>query len=191
VIQLRIFAADSNGDIDRTIALSGEPALEMISQSPKPPLKLPESWQLAVERLDFQASILKQWNNTATNGSPPIDVYLAPVNPSICPKHGDYSRVRYIAYTGTVNLLDYSACTIPVTFVDEKLDLADAASGEHDGEGNSIPAPTCDLDRTVRGRYDPEVYKGLPVSLQIVGRRLEEEKVLAIAEVIAKILEKS
>ena len=31
---------------------------------------------------------------------------------------------------------------------------------------------------------DPEFYHGAPVALQIVGRRLEEEKVLEMCEVI-------
>ncbi len=32
------------------------------------------------------------------------------------------------------------------------------------------------------GADDPEKYHGIPVGLQIVGRRLQEEKVVAIAE---------
>lgn len=31
---------------------------------------------------------------------------------------------------------------------------------------------------------DPEISDGAPVGIQVVGRRLQEEKVLAIAEVI-------
>ena len=37
--------------------------------------------------------------------------------------------------------------------------------------------------------YDPEIYKGLPVTVQIVGRRLEEEKVLGVATVLEKLLQ--
>jgi amidase len=35
---------------------------------------------------------------------------------------------------------------------------------------------------------DPEIYDGAHVSLQIVGRRLQEEKMLAIAAYIEQIL---
>lgn len=35
---------------------------------------------------------------------------------------------------------------------------------------------------------DPEIYDGAPVGLQIVGRRLQEEKVLAVAEYVANSL---
>jgi amidase len=38
------------------------------------------------------------------------------------------------------------------------------------------------------GIYDPEAMDGHPVGLQIVGRRLEEEKVLGVATVFEKLL---
>ena len=33
---------------------------------------------------------------------------------------------------------------------------------------------------------DPDTFEGLPVSLQLVGRRFEDEKILAILEYISK-----
>lgn len=116
-----------------------------------------------------------------------MDAYISPVNPSICPQHGDYGRIRYLAYTSTVNLLDYAACTIPWTFVDEKNDLPDDPSGVRDAAGDEIPGPTCDLDRKIRANFDPMVFKGLPVSFQVVARKLEEEKVLAILGVLERL----
>ncbi len=141
-----------------------------------------------MERNDFRASVLERWNATADEHGLPIDVYLTPVNPSVCPKHGDYKRVRYLGYTGTVNCLDFTACTVPVTFVDPKTDLADAEDGKHNSRGEEIPSPVSDLDRVIRTNYQPETYAGLPVTLQIVGRRLEEEKVLGVAQIIQKLL---
>ena len=35
---------------------------------------------------------------------------------------------------------------------------------------------------------DPSIYDGAPVAVQLVGRRLQEEKVLAMAEYIGKAL---
>jgi amidase len=37
---------------------------------------------------------------------------------------------------------------------------------------------------------DPEIYDGAPVALQLVGRRLEEEKMLALGELVAEALKK-
>ncbi len=67
--------------------------------------------------------------------------------------------------------LDYTAGIMPVTHVDKKLD--------------GLPADfnIKKLNGVARGaykHYDAERMHGLPVGVQVVGRRLEEEKVLAI-----------
>jgi amidase len=41
-----------------------------------------------------------------------------------------------------------------------------------------------DIDRENAALYDPEVYHGAPISVQIVARRLQEEKVLALGSVL-------
>jgi amidase len=38
---------------------------------------------------------------------------------------------------------------------------------------------------------DPEIYDGGPVGLQIVARKFEEEKILAIAKIVCAALESS
>jgi len=48
-----------------------------------------------------------------------------------------------------------------------------------------------DIDGRIQHDYDAEFYHGAPVALQIVGRRLEEEKVLEMCEVIADSLKTS
>jgi len=69
-----------------------------------------------------------------------------------------------------VKQLDYTAGILPVTHVDAKLDQLPS--------GFNIKS----LNRVARGaymHYDPVAMEGLPVGVQVVGRRLEEEKVLA------------
>lgn len=56
----------------------------------------------------------------------------------------------------------------PVTTVDPDLDIADA---------NYTPKNS--QDAFVHGMYAPDTFADAPVSLQIVGRRQEDEKVLA------------
>ena len=59
------------------------------------------------------------------------------------------------------------------------------------------PAPSVayearnDLDAWNWKLYDPKSMDGHPVGFQIVGQRLEEEKVLGVAAVIIKLIEKS
>jgi len=45
-----------------------------------------------------------------------------------------------------------------------------------------------EVDRSMQADYDAEFYHGAPVSLQIAGKRLEEEKVLEMVEVVADTL---
>lgn len=49
-------------------------------------------------------------------------------------------RYRYYGYTAIVNLLDYTACTLPVTTADKNIDVAVASF-----------KPVSDLDRQVAG----------------------------------------
>ena len=42
--------------------------------------------------------------------------------------------------------------------------------------------PVSEQDMEIQESYDPDIYHGTHVAIQVVGRRLQEEKVLAIAE---------
>jgi amidase len=48
--------------------------------------------------------------------------------------------------------------------------------------------PLNEQDRLIQEDYDPEFYDGTPVALQCVGRRLEDEKVLEMVEIITNAL---
>ena len=68
---------------------------------------------------------------------------------------------------------------MPVTFVDKKLDSlpSDFKSSEEYLQMN-------DISRDLHGLYDAGAMHGLPLGIQVVGRKLEEEKVLAGMKVI-------
>lgn len=66
-----------------------------------------------------------------------------------------------------------------MTFADQSIDTArDPATFKQ----------LSDIDGRIQKDYDAAFYHGAPVSLQVVGRRLEEEKVLEMTEVIADAL---
>ena len=68
-----------------------------------------------------------------------------------------------------INLLDYSACVVPVTHADKEIDIEDE---------NYLP--TNDTERECSS--DANLYDGVPVFVQVVARRLQEEKALTYAE---------
>lgn len=70
-------------------------------------------------------------------------------------------------------MLDYPGAVFPVTTVDASKDTKDSGY-----------QPVNEQDQFIQDLYDPELFAGAPVGLQIVGRRLQEEKVLAALELV-------
>ncbi|OAX79679.1 hypothetical protein ACJ72_05997 [Emergomyces africanus] len=137
--------------------------------------------QMIVKRNQFQKEYLERWMATKTDTDAPIDGIIAPVAPTGAPRLGQGETVDYIGFTGFVNLLDHSACAFPVTYADKSIDLPR-------GEGW---VPLNPKDKMIQADYDPEFYHGAPVSLQLIGKRLEEEKVVEMVEVVADVLKNS
>ena len=74
--------------------------------------------------------------------------------------------------------LDYSAGVLPVTHVDAALDTLATFKSQ-----NAIEAQQYRM-------YDAQQMHGLPVGVQVVGKRLEEEKVLEGMKIIEGLLKK-
>ncbi|EMD95721.1 hypothetical protein COCC4DRAFT_67555 [Bipolaris maydis ATCC 48331] len=136
-----------------------------------------EHWQLVGRREAFKQNFFQWWEEKAK-----MDVMLTPPNATPAVPHGGmHDAVSSCGYTFLFNLLDYSVGVIPVTHVDAKED--------------ALP-PNFQLKKlngVAQGaykHYDAEKMEGLPVAVQVVGRRLEEEKVLAIMERVEDALDK-
>jgi Asp-tRNA(Asn)/Glu-tRNA(Gln) amidotransferase A subunit family amidase len=136
-----------------------------------------EYWQLAGKREAYKAKFFDWWSDVAQ-----MDFMICPPNatPAV-PHEGMHDAVSSCGYTFLFNLLDYTAGIIPVTHVDPALD--------------QLPS-TFDfkkLNGVAKGaykHYDADKMAGLPVAVQVVGRRLEEEKVLAVMERVEDALDK-
>ncbi|KAI0711600.1 amidase signature enzyme [Earliella scabrosa] len=79
-------------------------------------------------------------------------------------------------YTFLWNILDYSAGVMPVTRVDKELDAL------KDFKPRNV------IERDMYKMYDATTMHGLPVGVQVVGKRLEEEKVLEGMKIIEGVL---
>lgn len=97
-----------------------------------------------------------------------IDALLCPVGPGVAPKH---NTAKYWSYTSQWNLLDYPGLVFPVFKVEKDVDVW---TGYEQILG--------ELDQENRELWNPEEFHGAPVGLQIVGRRFEDEKIVAILE---------
>ncbi|KAL1956424.1 hypothetical protein VTO42DRAFT_7310 [Malbranchea cinnamomea] len=129
-----------------------------------------ELWQLHLQRNELQREYLERWN--ACEG---LDGLITPVCPFAAVEH---TKFKHVGYTGVYNILDYSCLSFPskVT-VDQAVDVS--AAGE---------TPLSEVDGLIQQEYNAAAIHGMPVSLQLVGRRLEEEKVVMMGKVILEAL---
>ncbi|RKU48471.1 hypothetical protein DL546_003751 [Coniochaeta pulveracea] len=130
------------------------------------PLSAFENWQWVAKREAYRAKWFDWWNEAD------LDVLIAPPNatPAV-PHDGMRDAVSSCNYTFLFNLLDYTAGVLPVTHVDRKLDGLPATLNIKKLNG---------VARGAYNLYDADKMHGLPVGVQVVGRRLEEEKVLSV-----------
>ncbi|GME22569.1 Amidase [Neofusicoccum parvum] len=137
-----------------------------------------EQWKLVSKREAYKASWHDWWEQEAK-----MDVLLTVPNatPAV-PHDGMKEACSSCGYTFLFNLLDYTCGILPVTHVDRVLDALPASFNFKKLNGIAKGAYT---------HYDAIKMEGLPVAVQVVGQRLEEEKVLAVMERIEDALEKN
>ncbi|KAI0695526.1 general amidase [Cytidiella melzeri] len=185
----RIWTSASQADYADATAPTGEPILNSMNLSDEeinseantflPPLTSVSAydlWKLHLEKRTFRQEYLEQWNatSTMTGTGRPMDAIISPVSANAPAPHGFN---RSAAYTAIWNALDYPACTFPVTKV---IPEVDAKKPAHVFFG--------DNDKAHYDLYEPVKYANAPVGLQLVGRRDEEEAVIAMTEIVADAL---
>ncbi|KAF1846297.1 amidase signature enzyme [Cucurbitaria berberidis CBS 394.84] len=128
-----------------------------------------EYWQLAGKREAYKARFFTWWTEEAK-----MDVMLTPPNATPAVPHGGmHDAVSSCGYTFLFNLLDYTTGILPVTHVDPVQDALPSTFKFDKLNG---------VAQGAYKHYDAVKMAGLPAAVQVVGRRLEEEKVLAIME---------
>ncbi|KAF2737642.1 amidase signature enzyme [Polyplosphaeria fusca] len=136
-----------------------------------------EYWQLAGKREAFKAKFYTWWSEEAK-----MDFMITPPNATPAVPHGGmHDAVSSCGYTFLFNLLDYSSGILPVTHVDPFVDQLPASFALNKLNG---------VAKGAYKHYDATKMAGLPVGVQVVGRRLEEEKVLAVMERVEDALDK-
>jgi len=141
------------------------------------PLSAVEQWTWVAKREAFRATWF-DWLNKPQQG---FDFILCPGNATPALPHGAMKdAVASCGYTFLWNLLDYTAGIVPVTKVDKDLDVLPAQWKASNG-----------VERGAYKYYDAVRMDGLPIAVQIVGRRLTEEKTLGYMRVVEECLRES
>ncbi|KAK2745906.1 hypothetical protein FQN57_003519 [Myotisia sp. PD_48] len=160
----KLYFPDGGKKFYDCLKLSGEPPLPLIDMILNEPgvecLNLQETWNWTLKREMFRYFYLEEWNKVAQD----MDVILCPVHPNPAPP---IDTSRYWGYTSVWNLLDYPAIVFPVTRVDPVRDVKDPNY-----------KPRSDLDKWYQDHYDPILEKDGPVPLQLVAKKLQDEKVV-------------
>jgi amidase len=145
-----------------------------------------EMWQIQAERTELCKAYLDRWNACAG-----LDVLLCPTTPYAAVKHDGFT---YVGYTGVFNILDYSALSFPTGIkADATLDVKDASKPPL-GFFDEPVQGSCKIKMSslsiciLTDSDNAELVHGQPISLQLVSRRLEEEKLLSMAESIMRLL---
>lgn len=127
-MQLTTWIYDGGANVHQAFALSGEPVAEQIASAygHKPTDEMTASKIAAtnIAKRQYQKEYMDYWNSTEklTGTGRPADAFIAPLAPFPAARPTKYS---YYGYSTFVNLLDYTSCVIPVTTVDEKVDVID------------------------------------------------------------------
>lgn len=168
---------DGGEDIRRDVAAGGEPYMPHVQSLIErgKAISVYEYWQLNKRKKATQAAYNKMWNAAKGPSGRPVDVLLVPTMPHTAIPH---RTLRYPGYTKLFNFLDYTALSFPTGKASKVLDPPSPVEYK----------PRDAVDAWNWGLYDIEKMDGHSVGLQIVGRRLEEEKVLGVAQQMQKLL---
>ncbi|KAJ4286271.1 hypothetical protein N0V90_013305 [Kalmusia sp. IMI 367209] len=161
-----LYFADGGAEESAAIAASGEPwrplsKFILKDNANVKKLSVAEVWAWTIKRDEYRSEYARKWEESG------IDVLLCPVGPGAAPV------VDCARYTAQWNLLDYPALIAPVS----KVLPSDVVDRDYE--------PRNEQDRYNYEQYSgPEKYANAPVSVQLVGRRYEDEKVVEAMEYI-------
>jgi Asp-tRNA(Asn)/Glu-tRNA(Gln) amidotransferase A subunit family amidase len=177
----QLYTVDGGEDIRRDVEAGGEPFIPVVEKlvNRGKPISVYDYWQLNKRKIALQQAYLEKWKSikSPTTGKP-VDALLLPVMPHAAVPH---QTVKWVGYTKVWNFIDHVALALPAGKV-EACDL--------DAKWEYSPRNETDewLGSVWRNRKEEMAAMGLPVGVQIVGGRLEEEKVLAIGKVLDDLL---
>jgi Asp-tRNA(Asn)/Glu-tRNA(Gln) amidotransferase A subunit family amidase len=169
------YTADGCEDIRRDVAAAGEPFIPHVEAlvNRGKAISVYEYWQLNKQKAAAQKEYLDKWNAVRSPSGKPVDILLSPTLPHTTVPH---RKFRWVGYTKIWNLLDYPALTFPVDKVRADQDVTPKRY-----------EPRNQLDEWNWDLYDAKQVDGYPVNLQIIGKKLQEEKVLGAATVVEKL----
>lgn len=190
--QSNLYFTDGGDEESLAINASGEPWMPLsrfiITENPQLQHHTMASLMDAHNARDaYRDAYVALWNSTAASVSVStsepdedsmVDCILCPAGPSAAPK---LDTARYWGYTAQWNLLDYPAVIFPVA---ERVDPSKDGEAEYKATGSGSQAD--EYNARLWSEHGAEGYADAPLCLQLVGRRFEDEKLLAALEIVMR-----
>ncbi|KAH9222070.1 fatty-acid amide hydrolase [Leptodontidium sp. 2 PMI_412] len=167
-----LFFPDGGKAITGLVAASGEPmnneATSFLQHARE--LTVTENWACNAQRDQLRAEFHALMKERG------VDVILCPPYVGGAPER---NKMDYGTYTMLWNLLDQPALVFPTgAVVDPELDPVEIDY-----------KPTNPIDQQQYDKYDPKVFEGAPIGLQVVGKHLRDEETVAAARLIEQMLQ--
>lgn len=174
------YTADGGEDIRTAVTAAGEPFIPHVEKliNRGQAISVFEYWQLNRRKWALQQAYLKKWDSLRTSDGKTVDALLMPPMPHTAVPH---KGCRWVGYTKIWNVLDYTALVVPGGTVSVE-DVQAPWEFEPRGEVDEWSLELWKANREEMAKLR------LPVGLQIVGRKLEEEKVLGVGKVVDDLL---
>ncbi|KAM5529583.1 amidase [Fusarium oxysporum f. sp. phaseoli] len=178
-LALTAWIYDGGVDVHHHMGLAHEPIPDVLARTygtkPLRQFNASEIHRNNVLLREWRKAYLDYWSSTSnlTGTGRPVDAVICPVAPFCAVRPTKY---HYYGYSVWPNATDYTAGSFPVTLANKRVDTKDESY-----------QPINDIDRKVYDDYDAEIYDKSPAGLQLVARRFEEEKMLALLEYVGEL----
>ncbi|KAJ3546107.1 hypothetical protein NM208_g2170 [Fusarium decemcellulare] len=169
----QLYFPEGGQRVREAIAHSGEPMLPLtswaLSRATDKSLTIVENWSLNLRRDRLRREYHRAM---AAQG---VDVILCPVYHGVGAVLGE---TKYWQYTSIWNILDQPAVSFPIGH------YANTSETCSTSKDNPLSAE----DEAEQNNYDLEMHHGLPISLQLVGKRHQDEELLVAAGLVEEII---
>jgi len=177
---LKIFGSAAGPAIVEAIKASGEPPIAQIrtlfDQPNVTSNSTAEFWDLCQRREEYKQAYAAYWaqmGGCSASGRA-VDGVVLPVAPTSAARAGEF---HYLAYSAIANVLDLPAVAFSV-----------AREGYSDAKAFASPSNLSKMDEVVKRTYREDDAQNMPVGLQVICPRLQEECALALATIIEQAL---
>ncbi|KAF2761032.1 amidase [Pseudovirgaria hyperparasitica] len=182
-IFFRILGSTAGHAIREAVNASGEtpiPQIEDLFNTASDPSPTSDFWELCEQRERFRTAYHRYWKSTQnlTASRRPVDGVILPTAAHAAAPEQSFT---YFAYSAVPSMLDFTTGTVPVTFADPELDRMFM-----DDPPRPFRSPKDEINYEL---YQNNTSAGSPVGIQVMGQRLQEEKVLAMMEAVKAALD--